>query len=479
MEKVISFDWCGVSTEISLAVFAVLTILLAALFPKRGDGAVKLFAVFGILFSMCVEIAADYFWQANVSFGGLLSGFDSAFSLFAMICTLLSAMMISKESKHRSEFAAILMICCAGLILFVRAQNLLLAFVALECATICLYILTAWNRNVSASLEGAVRYLIAGGASGAILLMGLALLYGAGFSYGTSFLDFANFKLGAASPLFWTGLIFVCAGVLFKMAAFPFQFWAPDVYQGAPTPVSAFLAVVSKAAGVVFLVNICTTLSAFTFELTALNDKLVFGVSIVAALTILVGNLGGITQINAKRLMAFSGISNAGYLLVVVAAILRLQMSEMIEFTIYFYLIAYMFANYSIFFAINGFEGESQHEISLGDFRGMLKKSTATAGSLIVNLASLSGIPPTAGFFGKILILLLAWYAELYWLMGVMIFGSVVSVYYYFSWIRAAIEPEKGDEHVFSISDSRATTMVALSVCTVLFGFALLYLAKL
>ena len=218
---------------------------------------------------------------------------------------------------------------------------------------------------------------------------------------GRNLLCFENFSAGLINPIFIAGLAFIVGGSLFKVAAFPFQFWSPDVYQGAPTPVSAFFAVASKAAGIVFLGKICMNVDFASMGMSAYQDKAVLVMSIIAGATIIIGNFGGITQVNTKRLTAFSGISNAGYLLVLVTA---------------------------LFFVVNSFQGIDDYDQTLADYRGVMRKNPIMGGSLIVNLASLAGIPPTAGFFGKILILIFAWYAQIYWLMGIMILGSVVSI---------------------------------------------------
>jgi len=214
----------------------------------------------------------------------------------------------------------VIMVCAAAMSIFVRSRNLMLSFVALECATVCLYVMAAWGRTRAASLEAAAKYLVISGVSGGLFLLGTAFAYGAGLESGINLLDFANFTRGLDNGLFLVAMALVVCAALFKIAAFPFQFWSPDVYQGSPTPVSAFFAVGSKAAGLAFLANLC-----LSFDFSAapeLLDRAVFALSVIAALTIIVGNLGGITQVNVKRLMGFSGISNAGYLLVLITAAL-------------------------------------------------------------------------------------------------------------------------------------------------------------
>ncbi len=187
------------------------------------------------------------------------------------------------------------------------------------------------------------------------------------------------------------------------------------------------------------------------------------------------GNLGGITQVNAKRLLAFSGISNAGYLLVLVVAVLKFaSLGGMFEPVLYYYLAAYMFANYALFFAVNSFDGIDDYDQTLADYRGLSARSPVMTGTLVVNLASLAGIPPTAGFFGKVLILIMAWNAQLYWLMGIMIAGSVASIYYSFAWMRSAFDSPEGGERKLGESRVLHPTMVALSVATFVLGVAVL-----
>ncbi len=468
METLGSFDWSTVRMEALLVVFAAVALVCSASLSKKWGYVVSGVAFVGMYAAMLVNFVLP------IESTALLSE-NNIFGVLIIICALLTSQMsfgfFEKLGKTevRNDFIAIVMICAASLSLFVRSNNLMLSFIALEAATICLYIMVAFNRSNSASLEAGVKYLIAGGVSGAILLMGIAFVYGAGKLAGADFLLFENFSAGLQDNFFKIGLVLILAGVFFKIAAFPFQFWAPSVYQGAPTPTSAFLAVASKAAGVVFLAKICVSLKFDSEELLLAKAHVFVVVSAVAMATILIGNLGGLTQVRTKSLLAFSGISNAGYLLVLVAAVLRQpKVLESFDIVLYFYLGAYMLANYALFYGINQFAGSDESMQSFADYRGLMRKNPVVASSLIVSLSSLAGIPPTAGFFGKVLILILAWYAQLYWLMGVMIFGSVVSIYYYFAWIRSMLEKSENGEAEFDASMGGAQTIVILSTAVVL-----------
>ncbi|MBQ6534058.1 MAG: hypothetical protein IJI37_02720, partial [Opitutales bacterium] len=413
MENITSFEWRAVSSEAALAVFAALTFLLCAALPARMSKAVSCFAMIGLAAALAVEIFSP---APALSFCGMLGG-KSTYGVFALACALLTSLMafgyFRKGARGGNEFLALVMVCAASLMLFVRAENLMLSFVALESATVCLYILAAWSRAEAASVEASIKYIVVGGVSGAAMLLGIAFIYGASLATGRELLCFSNFSEGLLNPMFRAGIVLVAGSALFKIAAFPFQFWSPDVYQGAPTPVSAFLAVASKAAGAVFLGKICLSCDFAAMGLGEIQDKAAFAVSVVAAATIIVGNLGGLTQVSAKRLVAFSGIANAGYILVLFAALLKYRgMVGFFEPVLYFYLAAYMFATYGIFFVVNGFEGMDDASQTFADYRGLTRKNPVLGGSLIVNLASLAGIPPTAGFFGKLLILIFAWYAQ-------------------------------------------------------------------
>ena len=316
MENITSFEWSAVSAEAALFCGAVLAVLFEALFPKRRT-AVCAFAVAAMIAAIALDLLAPV---PDLSFGGTLGG-RGGFGVFITACALLSSLLgfgyFAKGGARRCEFLAVLMVCAAALSVFARSRNLMLSFVALECATVCLYVMAAWSRSRASSLEGAAKYLVISGVSGGLFLLGTVFVYGAGLESGVDFLNFENFTLGFCSGKFVAGILLVACAALFKLAAFPFQFWSPDVYQGSPTPVSAFFAVGSKAAGIVFLAQICLAVDFSAVPSAA--SRAAFAVSAIAALTIAVGNLGAITQTYAKRLMGFSGIANAGYLLVLLA----------------------------------------------------------------------------------------------------------------------------------------------------------------
>jgi NADH-quinone oxidoreductase subunit N len=228
------------------------------------------------------------------------------------------------------------------------------------------------------------------------------------------------------------GIVFVLCGVAFKIGAVPFQIWIPDVYQGAPTPVSAFLAISSKAAGFALLLILVSVFGVYR-ELT------ITVLSLMAGATILFGNLAALTQHNVKRLIGLSGVSHAGYLLVgVVAAAAGVQLATG---AVFFYLFTYLLASLAVFGVMTHVAGADDADQDLDHYSDLAKTHPFLGLVLAVGLGSLAGIPPLAGFMGKLMVFLAAFRAELYGLLAVAIIGVVVSIYYYFGWIKAAYFP--------------------------------------
>ncbi len=227
------------------------------------------------------------------------------------------------------------------------------------------------------------------------------------------------------------GIVLVLSGVAFKIAAFPFQIWVPDVYQGAPTPVTAFLAVASKGAGFLVLLVLARTFSPYAWLMAPV-------LTLMAGATLLFGSLAALMQTNVKRLMGLSGVSHAGFLLLAVVAA---GTQSMAIGAIYFYLFAYLLASFAVFGVMALVAGPDDADQEISHYAGLAKDSPFLALVLAIGLGSLAGIPPLAGFMGKLFIFIAAFKAGLYGLLAVAIVGVVISIFYYFSWIRAAFFP--------------------------------------
>lgn len=441
-------QWSAILPELLLVVLALSLLLVDMFGGLKGRAQVGRIAMAGQVILLLLGITV---WRGNLgiinqtTFAGMLlhSEFGQIMRLFFLVSSLLTcylgAVFLRKQSLPGTEFYAIVLMVTAGLMLLAQSNHFVLLFVALETVTVGFYVLVSYNRDRSNSLEAGLKYLILGGFSTAILLMGIVLLYGVGGSpmlegASGSSLNFTHLKTFLASNsdnlVARTGVLLVIAGIAFKIGTVPFQIWIPDVYQGAPTPVTAALAVGSKAGGFAVLI----ALVSGPFQPMA--DLLIPVLSLIAMATILFGNIAALTQRNVKRLIGLSGVSHAGYLLIGVVAMFSVPSAQN---AVVFYLITYLLASFAVFgvmahLAVPGRDDAQE----LSDYQELFKESPFLAGVLVLGLASLAGIPPLAGFIGKLLLFYAAFKAGLYGLLAVAVIGVVISIYYYFGWIKEA-----------------------------------------
>jgi NADH-quinone oxidoreductase subunit N len=357
-----------------------------------------------------------------------LALFFKRFFLAAALLVLLLSVECAVFEAAIAEYYALLLFALTGMLFASSANNFALLFVSLELITVTFYVLTSFQRSRITSLEAGVKYLIIGALSTGFTVFGIALVFG---TSGTlDFRELAKVSASLASnKIFLFGLLLVLVGLGFKIAAFPFQIWAPDVYQGAPTPTTAFLAIGSKAAGFVLLLRL---LFLAVPPVTHQWSKLFI---VISAITILYGNLCAIPQRNLKRLLGYSSIAHAGYLLLGIACL-----SAAGEVAVLFYLSGYLFTVLAAFTVIclvmQRVDGED-----ISALAGLNQRSPLLALTMTTAMVSLGGIPPLAGFFGKFLLFKSA-IAEgaarpaYYWLVAIAIFGVIVSLYYYFGVVR-------------------------------------------
>ncbi len=369
-----------------------------------------------------------------------LSLFFKRFFLLAAIMVLLMAVEFSNRIETAiSEFYSLIVLALAGMMFAASANDFTVLFVSIELITICFYVLTSFQRNRLPSLEAGIKYLILGALSTAFTVFGIALVSGMAGTMG--FEELAKRSPGlAGQPIFILGLLFVLAGLAFKIAAFPAQIWAPDVYQGSPAPTTAFLAIGSKAAGFVLLLRVLfTAVPAVTAQWTTL-------LMVISGVTILYGNLCAIPQRNLKRLLGYSSIAHAGYLLLGVAAMAaNVKNPTAGGAAILYYLSGYLFTLLSAFAVLCLLLRQAEAE-DISALAGLSKRSPLLAGTMTLAMVSLAGIPPLAGFFGKFLLLKAvveqgASHAGYYWLVAAAILGVVISIYYYFGIVRAIYWP--------------------------------------
>jgi NADH-quinone oxidoreductase subunit N len=372
------------------------------------------------------------------AFGGAfindgLSLFFKRFFLIAAILVLFIAAEFSDRFAAGAvvEYYSLIVFALAGMLFAASANDFAMLFVSIELITITFYILVSFQRSKVAALEAGVKYLILGALSSSFMVFGIALIWGT-----TGKLNFN--ELAAVAPqfadskIFMLGVLLVLVGLGFKIAAFPFQIWAPDVYQGAPTPTTAFLAVGSKAAGIVLLLRVLfTAVPGVTMHWANL-------LIVISGITILYGNLCALPQRNLKRLLGYSSIAHAGYLLLGVAAL-----SVNGQAAILYYLAGYLFTVLAGFLVIALVLRHLDTE-DISGLAGLGQRSPLLAATMTISMVSLAGIPPLAGFFGKFLLLKSAVEAGqatgnhgYYCLVFTALAGVVISLYYYFGVIRA------------------------------------------
>ena len=401
--------------------------------------------------------------KIGAAFGGmflldpLASFFKVFFSLVLLGVTLMSGDFFRGLRLRSGEYFLLLWCAVIGLFFLVSANDLLLLFLALEMVTLSFYVLTAYVRREPNGIEAGLKYLVLGSLASAVLIFGIALIY---VGIGSTALPDIRiaYSEDPGNKFTLLGILLVLAGFGFKVAAVPFHLWVPDVYQGAPTPVAAFLSVGSKAAGFAVLLRLL-----FTAFLPFESNRVVL-FSALAAMTLLYGNLGALLQNNIKRLFGYSSIGHAGYLLIGLAAGKASGTTAVL-----YYLAAYAVTNLTAFWIIT-LVGREMETDDLKAYRGLAQRSPFLAGCFFVALLSLAGVPPLGGFFGKFLILLAAVKENLGWLAFLGALGVPVSLYYYLGIVRTMYLEEPDRQGPISVLPSTRWGLVTLVLGILLIG---------
>ena len=345
--------------------------------------------------------------------------------LVALLVVLGCRSLSRPRTPADAEFFALVLFATAGMGVMASAQELITAFVGLEMSSISSYILAGYRRDTLKSNESAMKYFLLGSFATAFFLYGIALVYGA---TGTTNL----LRMDAADPtstMLKLGLALILIGLGFKVAAAPFQLWTPDVYEGAPTPVTALFSAGPKAAAFALLLRIFADVHAAT-------QFWFWAFWILAVLTMFAGNLGALVQTNVKRMLAYSSIAHAGYILVAFAAVTNLSKDMEIGASpayaaVLFYLLTYALVKVGAFTIVSQFGGAGEKHLQLDDFAGLGARQPVVAAVLSLFLLSLLGLPVTAGFLGKFYIFKAAVDSHLIWLAVIMAINSVIGAYYY------------------------------------------------
>ncbi|MBI4666809.1 MAG: NADH-quinone oxidoreductase subunit N [Nitrospinae bacterium] len=414
----------AIAPEITLTVVA-LTLLMAEVFAdKKGRDNLGYIALGGVAL-------AGYFTYALkgahfATFGGLymVDDFSTFFKLIFTLAAGLSILISIKYGKDEGidhgEYYAMLLFTTLGMFVMASGEDLITIFMGLEVMSISLYVLAGISRGRAISNEAAIKYFILGAFSSGILLYGMALIYGATGATGLSAIGSAVAGNLGGNVMLSVGIVFVMVGFAFKVAAVPFHMWTPDVYQGAPAPVAAFMSAGPKAAAFAAFIRIL--IEAFP----AMRGHWYEIVWVLAVVTMTVGNMAALNQENVKRMLAYSSISHAGYILVGLAVGTEQAQSSML-----FYLLVYTFMNIGAFAVLSVVAGKNEERTSYSDFTGLGYKSPVMALVLSIMIFSLAGIPPMAGFMGKFYIFMSAINEGFIYLAIIGVLNSVVSVFYY------------------------------------------------
>ncbi|MCH8185320.1 MAG: NADH-quinone oxidoreductase subunit N [Chloroflexi bacterium] len=449
------------SPELSVAGAAILLVLVDLV--VRRSGLAPALAIAGLALALGLSIAlwldlnGDSVQATSGVFGTLVVDKFSLFFKFlfvgvAAMVVLASTDYVRRFERFQAEFYALILFSTAGMMLLASTVELITIYVSLELTALPIAALAAFAKD-GRSAEAGMKFLILSAISSAVLLYGMVLVYG--FTGSTMLPDIAdqlsNIGLSADTPFganaLLFGIVLIIAGFGFKIAIVPFQMWAPDVYEGSPTPVTAFLSVASKAAG--FAVILRVFYVAFSMEVISLDWSAIFAV--LAALSMTFGNLVAIRQDNIKRLLAYSTVAHAGYLMVGVAAVAA-RASDPSEATgasgVLFYLGGYAATNLAAFATVIAISNRINSDW-IDDFAGMARRAPYLAAVLAFGLVSLIGVPPTVGFMAKVYIFGAAVDANLEWLAIVGVLNSVVSAYYYLRIVKVMyLSPPATEEHV-------------------------------
>ena len=470
-----------IAPELILTICACVALVMEVVLPRRLSRWTGYFTLVGLaLATVSLLLLARPLWESGASWPPpgfyntiRVDAFAVVFKLIflasAALTVAISLRYLDVVGEQRGEFYSLVLFATTGMMFLASGYDLIVLYISLELMALTFYVLVAYTKRDRRSNEAGMKYFLLGAFSSGILLYGMSLLFGVAGS--TNLGEIAPKVAQAVSsataaapslrPLTLLAMIALAAGLFFKIAAVPFHMWAPDAYQGAPTPVTAFLSTGSKAASFAFFARI------FIDGLGPMREDWAPLLGLVAAITIMVGNWAAVTQNNSKRLLAYSSISNAGYLLLGIVAANQWGYTGVAV-----YLIAYTFMNIGAFGVIISLRRRGVIGDEVEDFTGLAHKEPTLALAMAVFMLSLGGLPGTGGFIGKVFLFGSlyqrgdadgkTWY---YWLLGWAAFNTVVSFYYYVRFIRAMYLGERdADPRPLALSPSLKT---ALAVCVI------------
>lgn len=408
-------------------------------------------------------------FQHMIVVGGYANYFDVLFCAAGLMTMFAARPYLQREESEFDEFYTLLVSAVSGMMLLSHSNNLLVTFIGVELMSISFYVMAGFFRTQERSVEAALKYFLLGAFATGFLVYGMSLLYGA-----TGSLDYSAIALAVHAgtlkfpALLATGATLVTIGFCFKVAAFPFHQWAPDVYEGSPTAVTAFMSTAGKAAAfsafVPIIMHVMPTQGASPASV-AYAPQMQLMLAVIAAVTMLIGNISAIAQSNVKRMLAYSSVAHAGYL-----------MMGLVSGTgdgaaaITFYVTSYVFMQLGAFVIVGILERANGGHLELDDYRGLGKRHPMLAGLMAIFMFSLAGIPPFAGFFGKYLLFLSVIEAGYTWLAIVAVVSSVISVYFYLGLVVKMYFQEPSGQDEPAPAGTAAVTLAAATIAILLLG---------
>ncbi len=467
--------------ELSLAAFAIAVVLLDLFIQRKGLLAV--ISLVGLVVAAGFTIAM---WGGSPQaiFNNMLA--VDSFALFfkllflgiAALVILASTDYVAKFARFQGEYYALVLLSALGMMLMAATTELIAIYIALELTSISLYILVGFLKDPK-STEASLKYLLLGAIASAVLLYGMALVFGVTgktqLGEIAQVIQAMSLQATSANPALILGIVLLVAGFGFKIAAVPFHMWVPDVYEGAPTPITAFLSVGSKAAG--FAIILRVFYSAFGLpEWLSLNWGLIFAV--LAAVGMTLGNVAALPQTNIKRMLGYSSIAQAGYLMVGLATVGASPTADVLGRSgVLFFLASYAVANLGAFIAIIAISNKLDSDL-IQDYSGMIKRAPWLAIALSLCLISLIGIPPAAGFMAKFYIFSGGVQNGLLWLVIIAVLNSVISAYYYLRVVKVMWLGEPASEEKVPSSGALRVALSLSCLGVLLLGIIPGYIMK-
>jgi NADH-quinone oxidoreductase subunit N len=467
--SVINFSWMPLAPLIVVAVGAMGVLLLGVEIGDEDDtGGLGFLTI--VLF-IGAAIAALYlsgpitqvFFAGALATGNYTAYFEVLIMLVSMMIALMSIEYGTELELPSAEYYALIMFAAFGMMLMAASDDLIVIFLGLETMSIAVYALAGFMRRDPRSNEAALKYFLLGAFSTGFLLYGIALIYGATGSIKLEEISAALTQAPAVhNSLLLAGVGLLLIGFGFKVAAVPFHMWTPDAYEGSPTPITGFMAAGVKIAAFAAFVRI------FMVHLAPLGPQWTMVLWILAALTMTVGNLAALVQTNVKRMLAYSAIAHAGYVLVGMAAAGVPRAGG----AVLYYLLAYAFTNVGAFAVIVALERRNAIRDDIADYRGLARRHPGLAAAMALFMLSLTGVPPLAGFFGKFYIFSAALDDHLVWLVIIAVLNSVASAYYYLGVVAAMYVQEEGEAKPVALTARPAliATLLMAAAGTIVIG---------